>query len=198
LLALRAGTENPFVTKHKPSFWRHPMDTLTIFVTQLILSIVVFSLLAKWYVVPWLADKPIHLALIALTFPHALRHLGLAFLVPGLVAEPLPSSFALPVAYGDFVSGLLAIFALVALRRRWGFAIPLVWLFNFVGTADLLHALSRADAVPYLLTTWYIPTFWVPVLLVTHTMIFVRLFKHAFQRSNSHVGSTPVLSPVRK
>jgi hypothetical protein len=75
------------------------MDTLTIFVTQLVLSIVVFSLIAKWFVGPWLADKPIHVALIALTFPHAMRHVGLSFLVPGLVADSLHGSFAGLAAY---------------------------------------------------------------------------------------------------
>ena len=165
------------------------MDTLTIFGLQLILSLVVYTLLAKWYVAPWLADKPIHVALIALVFPHAFRHLGLAFLVPGLVDEALPNSFALAAAYGDFVTGLLALLALVALRRHWSMALALVWIFNIAGTLDLLNALRRADAVPYLHTTWYIPTFVVPLLLVTHVMVFARLLKHATQQSASHVKS---------
>ncbi len=75
------------------------------------------------------------------------------FLVPGLVAQPLPSSFALAAAYGDFASGLLALLSLVALRRGWSLALPLVWLFNIVGTVDLLNALRQAKAVPHLLTT---------------------------------------------
>ena len=56
---------------------------------------------------------------------------------------------------------------------------PLVWLFNSVGTVDLLNALRQAEAVPHLQTTWYIPTFWVPVLLVTHVMVFARLVTHS-------------------
>ena len=152
------------------------MDTLAIFGLQLVLSLIVYTLMAKWYVAPWLAEKPIHLALIALIFPHAFRHIGLAFLVPGLVAQP-PDSFAFPAAYGDFVSGLLALLSLVALRGGWGLALPLVWLFNIVGTVDLLNALRQADAVPHLGTTWYIPTFLVPLLLVTHVMIFARLLR---------------------
>ncbi len=133
--------------------------------------------MAKWYVTPWLAEKPIHQALIPLIFPHALRHLGLMFLVPGVVAQPLPSFFAYTVAYGDLVSGLLALLSLVALRGGWGLGLPLVWLFNIVGTVDLLNALRQANAVPDLGATWYIPTFWVPVLLVTHFMIFARLLR---------------------
>lgn len=164
------------------------MDSLTIFGVQLILSLTVFGLLAKWYVAPWLEKQPIPLVLIVLTFPHAMRHIGLAFLVPSLTAGSLPSTFAFVAAYGDLVSGLLAILVLIALRSRWGWALPLTWLFNIVGTADLVNALRQAEAVPYLQTTWYIPTFFVPLLLVTHAMSFSRLFKHVTQSSGSLRG----------
>jgi hypothetical protein len=152
------------------------MDTLSIFGLQLFLSLVTYSLLAKWYVAPWLAGKPIQQALIALIFPHALRHVGLMFFVPGIVGPSLPGSFAYYAAYGDLAAGLLAIVSLLALRGGWRLALPLVWLFNIVGTADLLNALRHAEAIPDLGATWYIPTFFVPILLVTHAMIFARLY----------------------
>ena len=154
------------------------MNILAIFGVQLVLSLFVYALIAKWYVSPWLAEKPLNQALMLLIFPHAIRHLGLAFLVPGVVAETLPREFANAVAYGDFASGLLAILCLLALRVKWSLALLLVWLFNIVGTADLLKALSNADGVPHLAAAWFIPTFWVPVLLVTHYMVFARLLKH--------------------
>ena len=153
------------------------MNTLAIFGLQLVLSVVVYALIAKWYVSPWLAEKPIHLALIVLIFPHAFRHIGLTFFVPGVVAQPLPTSFAFGVAYGDLVSGLLALLCLVALRGRWGVALPLVRLFNIVGSVDLLNALRQPDVPPDLGATWFIPTFWVPLLLVSHFMIFARLLR---------------------
>ena len=155
------------------------MDTLAIFGLQLILSLFVYALIAKWYVSPWLANKQLHVSLTALVFPHAIRHVGLTFFVPGVVANPLPSFFAYSAAYGDLLSGLLALLSLFALRGRWGMALPLVWLFNTVGTADLLNALRHAEAVPNLGATWYIPTFWVPLLLVTHFMIFARLLRRS-------------------
>jgi hypothetical protein len=37
--------------------------------------------------------------------------------------------------------------SLVALRGRWGEALPLVWLFNVVGTVDLFHAVFRGLSV---------------------------------------------------
>jgi hypothetical protein len=58
-----------------------------------------------------------------------------------------------------------------------GIAIGAVWLFNLVGWIDLLNALRHVDVAQYLGSTWYIPTLVVPVLLITHFMIFVRLLK---------------------
>ncbi|MEM9157090.1 MAG: hypothetical protein AAGB13_18975, partial [Cyanobacteria bacterium P01_F01_bin.33] len=144
---------------------------------QFVLSLIVFGLLAKWYVSPLLAKFPTRQALVPLIFPHAIRHIGLAFLVPGLVVQPLPSFFSYAAAYGDLLSGLLALLSLIALRARWRLALGVVWVFNTVGTIDLFNALRRAEVVPNLGTTWYIPTFVVPVLLVTHVMIFAQLLK---------------------
>ena len=153
------------------------MDSLAIFGLQFFLSVIVYALIAKWYVVPWLAGKPVNQALIPLIFPHAFRHMGMMFLVAGVVAQPLPKGFAYPAAYGDLATGLLALLSLVALRGGWSLALPLVWLFNIVGTVDLLNALRQANVVADFGAAWYIPTVLVPALLVTHFMIFARLLK---------------------
>ena len=153
------------------------MNVLTIFGTQLFLSLFVYSLIAKWYLSPWLGTKPLNEALILLALPHATRHVGLTFLVPGVAGGILPDGFAAATAYGDLISGLLAILAIFALKGKWRLALPLVWIFNIVGTVDLINALRQAEAVPQLGAVWYIPTFLVPMLLVTHFMIFSRLLK---------------------
>lgn len=158
------------------------MDALAIFLLQLIFSLVVWGLIAKWLFVPWLENKPPHQALFWLTLPHAFRHVGMVFLVPGIAVQPLPENFAIPAAYGDLASAVLAVLALIALRTGRTGALVLVWIFNIVGTVDLLFALSHADVVPDLGATWYIPTFFVPLLLVTHLMIFVRLVRRVETR----------------
>ncbi len=153
------------------------MDTLAIFGLQFFLSLVVWGVIAKWLLTPWLGTKSVHEALFWLTLPHAFRHIGMVFLVPGVVAQPLPVDFAIPAAYGDLVTGVLALLGLIALRTGWAGALALVWLFNIVGTVDLLNALRQANVVPDLGAAWYIPTFLVPLLLVTHFMIFARLLR---------------------
>lgn len=158
------------------------MDSFQIFGVQFLLSLIVYGLLAKWYVAPALARLSLHDALIPLLVPHAFRHLGLVFLVPAVVAPTLPPAFALPAAYGDLLAGLLALVAMVALRGRWFLAIPLVWLTNVLGTVDLLHAFARGiplDAGRHMGSAWYIPTFIVPALFVTHFMIFAMLIKRS-------------------
>ena len=123
------------------------MDTLAIFGLQFVMSLVVWGLIAKWLLAPWLKKKSPHNALFWLTLPHAFRYMGMVFLVPGVVVQPLPAAFAIPAAYGDLVTGVLALLALIALRTGWVGAVVLVWLFNIVGTVDLLNALRQANVV---------------------------------------------------
>ena len=69
----------------------------------------------------------------------------------------------------------LALMALFALRYNWKAAIPLVWIFNIEGTVDLLNAVGRGimfNTDGHLGATFFIPIVIVPVLLVTHGMIF--------------------------
>ena len=153
------------------------MSSQAIFVLQLGLSLLVFGLLAKWVVSPWLANHSQREGLFWLTLPHAFRHMGMVFLVPGVVAQPLPEYFAIPAAYGDLLTGVLALLVLILLRIRFKGAIVLVWLFNVVGTVDLLNALRHVDVVQNFGAVWYIPTLYVPLLLVTHFMIFAQLIR---------------------
>ncbi len=155
------------------------MDVRAIFLLQLILSLVVWGLIAKWLLAPWLERKSVNEALFFLTLPHAFRYMGMVFLVPGVVARPLPTAFATAAAYGDLVTGLLALLALFALRTGGAWALALVWLFNIVGTFDLLNALRHTNVVSDFGAVWYIPTLFVPLLLVTHLMIFARLLRRA-------------------
>jgi len=155
------------------------MDVQTIFVLQFFMSLVVWGSLANWLLAPWLEKKSLNEALFFLTVPHAFRHIGLVFLIPGVVARPLPETFAAPAAYGDLLTGVLALLALVALRNSWSVARGAVWLFSIVGTIDLLNALRQTNAVPDFGAAWYVPTMLVPLLLVTQIMIFSRLFKRA-------------------
>ncbi len=151
------------------------MQTLQIFLIQLVLSISVIALVAHWKLRPILSQLNWPDVIFWLALPHAFRHLGLVFLVPGIVSAELPAGFAAEAAYGDFIAGLLAVLTLIAAQYRSYLMVPLAWSLTLFGTGDLINALSHAEAVPHLHAAWYIPTFVVPVLLVTHAMLLFRL-----------------------
>ncbi|MHC5010276.1 MAG: hypothetical protein ACYTG6_04900 [Planctomycetota bacterium] len=154
------------------------MNSEVIFGLQFLLSLVAWGLVGIYLWSPWLAQRPKHEALLWLSLPHAFRHVGMVFLVPGVVDRPLPDEFAVPAAYGDLITGVLALAAIVALRSRWSLAIALVWFFNVVGTIDLANALRHDEVVPSFGAAWFIPIMLVPLLLVTHFMMFKRLLAH--------------------
>jgi len=152
------------------------MSAQQIFGLQFVLSLVLYGLLARWYVAPRLARLPLASALTPLLFFHASRFLGMVFLVPSVTGGPLPPEFAAAAAYGDLLAALLAFAAIAALRTGWAMAIPLVWLFNLEGTVDLINALVQGLKHNVQLgAAYYIPTVAVPALLVTHAMIFAML-----------------------
>jgi hypothetical protein len=134
-----------------------------------------WGILAARYLWPALRNLPRAQALQPLLLLHCFRFVGLAFLVPGVVSPDLPSAFARPAAYGDLVAAVLALLALVALRSPPG--IGLVWVFNLWGSADLLHAFYQGRVgvgfePGQLGAAYFIPTVVVPLLLVTHVLVF--------------------------
>lgn len=149
---------------------------------SLAMSLLSFGLVAKWYIMPWLVSVSRKQALTPLLLFHSFRHIGLAFLLPGVTAEALDSGFADPAAYGDLLAAVLAFVALLAVRLGWRLATPLVWLFNIVGTIDLLNALLQGmQRIPagHLGAMHFIPAVVVPALLVTHFMVFALLVRKA-------------------
>lgn len=110
---------------------------------------------------------------------HSLRHLGLMFLAPGATYAGIPPQFAYPAAFGDLLTALLAMAAIVPVWRNARSARYFLWIFNVAGTADLVAAITLATlygAAPYMGAAYWIPAFWVPALLVTHYITFVVLW----------------------
>jgi hypothetical protein len=144
------------------------------FFLSIAFSLVAWGIVIARYVWPRLRDLPRPDAIRPLLVLHSFRFAGLAFLVPGVVGAGLPSAFAHGAAYGDLGAAVLALVALSAQSHRVG--VPLVWLFNVWGTVDLLTAFYLAGTnglIPGQLgATYFIPTLVVPMLMITHAVIF--------------------------
>jgi hypothetical protein len=146
-----------------------------IFGTSVALGFVAWGIIAARYLWPALRNQPRARALRPLLLLHSFRFIGLAFLLPGVVSPDLATDFARPAAYGDLIAAVLALLALAALRSRLG--IVLVWVFNLWGTADLLYAfyqglLGVGFEPGQLGAAYFIPTVVVPLLLITHGLVF--------------------------
>ena len=158
------------------------MDTRAVIGLSVLLSFFASARIAQLYVWPRLRLLPRDEALNVLVAPHMFRFVGLSFLLPGVVSRDLSPAFALPAAYGDLAATILAMIATVALSARASWAIAMVWLFNLVGSADLLFAnyqgLVGVGLAPGVLgAAVYLPTMIVPPLLVTHVMMFQLLLQ---------------------
>jgi hypothetical protein len=157
------------------------MDNITIFWMQILTSVFVFGIVAAWYVWPSLTKLSRNSALVPLLFVHVFRYVGMTLLVTDMVDPKLPREFLSSAAYGDLLEAALALASIFTLRSNWRVAIPLVWVANTWGFVDLLNGLRGVLQlnVPSfnLATFWYIYTFYAPLVLVSHLMIFGILVK---------------------
>ena len=155
------------------------MPALALFGLSIIFSFVAWGIIAAHFIWPELRDRSHVDALRPLLTLHTFRFIGLSFLIPGVVSPGLPAAFATSAAYGDIVAAVLAILSLAAIRSSVG--ISLVWVFNIWGSADLLNAFYQANAARLLPgelgAAFYIPTGVVPLLLITHTLMFRLLLR---------------------
>jgi hypothetical protein len=157
------------------------MNPQLLFGLQFTLSLVIFSMVAKWYIAPALDKLTIHQTLVPLFLVHALRYLPSSAFAPGQVDAKLPMDAMAGIAYGDLGSAILALIAVVFLRYRWGGAVSVAWLVNTVTSLDWLYAgflAASSQLVTYGMGgNWYIINYYVPVIGVIHVMIFARLVK---------------------
>src|SRR5580700_7691276 len=85
-----------------------------------VLGLAAWGAVAWHYIWPALRERSSPENLKPILMLHAFRYLGLAFVVPGVVSPELPAAFAQPVAYGDFITAVLALLAVATLGTRTG------------------------------------------------------------------------------
>ena len=150
------------------------------FFVSIAFSFIAWGMLAARYIWPELRLRTRAEALQPLLILHSFRFIGLATLIPGIVSPSLPSGFAHPEAYGDMIAAILALFSLLLLPSTAGIAAA--WVFNLWGTVDLLNAFYQGNHAGLLAgqlgAVFFVPTLVVPLLLITHGLVFRILLKH--------------------
>ncbi len=157
------------------------MSSPALFGISVALSFVVWGTVTRQYIWPALSQRTGADALRPILLLHGFRFVGLAFLVPGVVSPELPAAFARPAAYGDLATAILALLAFATLRSRLGTMV--IWAFNVVGTADLLYAFYQGNRTSIAYApglqgaAYFLPTVLVPLLLITHGLVFRLLLR---------------------
>jgi hypothetical protein len=144
------------------------------FFVSIAFGLIAWGIVAARYIWPELRLRQRAEALQPLLILHSFRFVGLAFLIPGVVSPDLPPAFAQSAAYGDIIAATLAVLSLLSLPR--GAGILVAWIFNLWGFADILNAFYQANHAGLLAgqlgAAYFIPTFVVPLLLITHALAF--------------------------
>ena len=148
---------------------------------QFTLSLIVYVCIAVWYVYPALKNKEWNKALVPLLLVHVFRYGPLTLLMPGQVSPDAPLDVAQTIAYGDLISGVLALVAAILVWNKVNGAKLLVWLFTIIGFGDVVVASAKGIGAGLLEMDMgfnlYILNFYVPMLIVTHIMIVLLLIK---------------------
>jgi hypothetical protein len=148
------------------------------------------ALVSAYFALPSVRNAMTTTPLPALIAIHAIRLLGVMFLV--LYAKGrLPAPFAPSAGWGDVFIGATALPLAWAVTRFGARVRPLVFLWSAVGVADLVVAVTLGalsapgplqvfvgppDSSPMTSLPWLIiPGFLVPILFFIHIVIFTRL-----------------------
>jgi hypothetical protein len=159
------------------------MDNFAIINIQAILGSLSIIIGFNWWIKPRVAKLAIHDALLPFVFLNTFRYLGLSFMAKEQFYSGFPADFLSTVGLWDMSTSILAIVASIALKYKWSFAIPLVWIFNIVGFADLITAFPQFFGLKLydqnlgfiwlMFITYGLATF------LSHIYIFIRLIQNA-------------------
>ena len=157
------------------------MDNFLIINLQAMVGTVAIILGFRYWIQPRIAKLSLHEALLPFVFLNAFRYLGLTFMAKEQFYDGFPTEFLTTVGILDLTTAILAIIATIALKNKWSFAIPLVWIFNIVGFGDLITAFPQFFGLKLydqnlgfiwlMFVTYGLATF------LSHIYIFARLFK---------------------
>jgi len=158
------------------------MDNFTIINLQALIGTLAIIIGFRYWIQPRVSKLPIHEALLPFVFLDTLRYLGLSFMAKEQMYDGFPTDFLTTVGLLDLTSAILAIITVIALKNKWRFAIPMVWIFNIVGFGDLITAFPRFFGLElYIQNLGFIWLMFVTYGLTTflsHIYIFIRLFKN--------------------
>lgn len=161
------------------------MDPLVVLGIQCSVSLLVFFLILKWYVIPKITKDTKFDILALLLLVNVFRYLPLSLFMPGQVSADFPLYLKEIVAHGDFLSGVLALVALLLLKSKKKLAIAFTWLFSIVSSIDILVVLTLAMSEKVyqldLGANYFTVSVYVPLLIIIQIIIYKILLNKTYK-----------------
>jgi hypothetical protein len=162
------------------------MDPLVVLGVQCTLSMLVFFLIIKWYVIPKITKETRFDILALLLLINVFRYLPLSLFMPGQVSADFPLYLKEIVAHGDFLSGILALIALILLKsKKKKSAVTFTWLFSVVSVIDMVVVLTLAMSEKVyqlpLGVNYFTVSVYVPMLIVIQVLILKILLAKVYK-----------------
>jgi hypothetical protein len=145
-----------------------------------IVTLIVYSRIAAWYVTPWLQRQSRADALIALLWVHVFRYVALQVFSAQRDGFPISDGGAMNIVLGDVGGAVLAFLAILLLRHRIGVGVRLSWLLAAETAYDTFenirggireHLMGAAGGV-----TWLVLVFFVPLVVVSFVLLVWQLY----------------------
>lgn len=161
------------------------MDPLVVLGVQCAFSMLVFFLVIKWYVIPKITKETKFDILALLLLVNVFRYLPLSLFMPGQVSADFPPYLKEIVAHGDFLSGALALIALILLKSKMKSAVQFTWLFSVVSITDMVVVLTLAMSEKVyqlpLGANYFTVSVYVPMLVVIQVVILKILIAKVYR-----------------
>ena len=162
------------------------MDPLVVLGIQCTFSLLVFFLILKWYAIPKITKETRFDILAFLLLVNVFRYLPLSLFMPGQVSADFPFYLKEIIAHGDFLSGIMALIALILLKSgKTKSAVAFAWLFSAVSIIDMAVVLTLAMSEKVyqlpLGANYFTVSVYVPMLIVIQVTILKILLTKAYR-----------------
>jgi hypothetical protein len=143
-------------------------------------SLIVYGLLAVWFVAPWLQQLGRADALIVIAATHLFRYATLLTYPAQHDGYPISDVAAFEAVAGDVAGAVIALAAVGALRYRLSAGIALSWMLAAATLLDFAVGIRRKSLEPLwglaAGTTWLLLNFYVTLIIVTLPVLVWQLY----------------------
>jgi hypothetical protein len=105
--------------------------------------------------------------------------------MPGQVDSSFPLPLKEIIAHGDFLSGILALLALILIKTKQKSLNIFVWIFSIVSSLDIVIVMTLALRSKvydlFLGANYFTVSVYVPLLIVVQTLIFKILIHKSYK-----------------